>query len=106
MAELNLPIFLFSDFGLQDPYVGQVRAVIASSSVGSSIYDLTYDVPFFSIEEGFWLLGTTIDFLPESSIVLAIVDPGVGSSRLPIALKSNEKIFIGPDNGLLSGCIT
>ena len=102
MASIKLPIFLMTDFGSRDTYVGQMRAVIASAAPGSIIYDLTHQVPSFSIEEGAWLLSTTLSFLPDSSITLVIVDPGVGSSRLPIALKSGNKVFIAPDNGLLS----
>ena len=102
MASINLPIFLMTDFGLRDTYVGQMRAVIASAAPDSTIYDLTHQVPSFSIEEGAWLLSTMLSFLPDTSITLVIVDPGVGGSRRPIAIKSGDKVFIAPDNGLLS----
>ena len=102
MASIKLPIFLMTDFGLRDTYVGQLRAVIASAAPDSTIYDLTHQVPNFSIEEGAWLLSTMLTFLPDTSITLVIVDPGVGGSRRPIAIKSGDKVFIAPDNGLLS----
>ena len=104
-----LPIVLLTDFGTRDTYVGQVKAVLAARAPGSTLVDLTHEVSPYAIDEGAWLLETALPFLPAPSVVLAVVDPGVGSERAPIALRapaatdpSAVRYFVGPDNGLLS----
>lgn len=105
MATVTRPVFLLTDFGLQDHYVGQVKGVIASLAPQSPIYDLTHDVAAFAVEEGAWLLETSIEALPLDAVVMAVVDPGVGTARRPLVVQVAAQTFIGPDNGLLSGVI-
>ncbi len=104
-----LPIFLLTDFGLRDAYVGQVKAVLAARAPGAALIDLTHEVSPYAIDEGAWLLETSLPFLPAPAVVLAVVDPGVGSERLPIAVRvpapgdpAAARYLVGPDNGLLS----
>ncbi len=104
-----LPIVLLTDFGNRDTYVGQVKAVLAARAPGAPLVDLTHEVSPYAIDEGAWLLETALPFLPAPAVVLAVVDPGVGSERAPITLRapaaadpSAVRYFVGPDNGLLS----
>ena len=107
-----LPIFLLTDFGPHDAYVGQVKAVLAARAPGAPLIDLTHEVSPYAIDEGAWLLETTLPFLPAPAVVLAVVDPGVGSERLPIAVQvpvpgdpAAVRYLVGPDNGLLSAAV-
>ncbi len=102
---MSRPVFLLSDFGSRGSYVGQVRAVIAAVAPASPVHDITHEVEPFAIDEGAWLLETALASLPETAVVLAVVDPGVGSARKGIALLSAGRLFIGPDNGLLSAAL-
>ena len=95
-------IFCITDFGLADSYVGQVKAIIAGIAPDGRIVDITHDVAPFAIEEGAWLWESVLPVLPLDAVVLAVVDPGVGSERREIAVRSGERLFVGPDNGLLS----
>lgn len=104
-----LPIVLLTDFGTSDTYVGQVKAVLSARAPGAPLIDLTHEVSPYAIDEGAWLLETALPFLPAPAVVLAVVDPGVGSERLAIAVRASATgdpgsvgYFVGPDNGLLS----
>ena len=104
-----LPIVLLTDFGTHDTYVGQVKAVLTARAPGAPLVDLTHEVLPYAVDEGAWLLETALPFLPSPAVVLAVVDPGVGSERLPIAVRASAaghpaaaRYFVGPDNGLLS----
>jgi S-adenosylmethionine hydrolase len=96
------PIFLLTDFGLRDHYAGQVRAVIASIAPGAAVHDITHEVEPFAIDAGAWLLETSLPVLPGDAVVMAVIDPGVGTVRQPLALTAGGRSFVGPDNGLLS----
>lgn len=102
MAKLTRPVFLLTDYGTSDTYVGQLRAVITAQAPRSPIHDLTHDVEPFAVEEGAWLLETCIAVMPPGAVVVAVVDPGVGGERRGIAVESGGRHFVGPDNGLLS----
>ena len=95
-------IFLFTDFGATDLYVGQVKAAIEAAAPGIRIIDLLNDVPRFEISAAAHLLAALAQHLPSASVTLAVVDPGVGTDRRPVVLRCDERWFVGPDNGLLS----
>lgn len=95
-------IVLMTDFGLSDTYVGQMKGVILSIAPDARIVDLTHAVTPQNIVQGAFLLGKSTPFFPEKSIVVAVVDPGVGTSRKAIAVKTARHIFLAPDNGLLT----
>lgn len=103
---MNRPtLTLLTDFGLAEPYVGQVKGVILSRLPGAAIVDLTHEVPAHEIRVGAILLADSVRHFPARTVHIAVVDPGVGSARRPIAAAAGEHFFVGPDNGLLSPAI-
>jgi S-adenosyl-L-methionine hydrolase (adenosine-forming) len=94
-------ITLLSDFGLTDPYVAQMKAVILSTAPNAEIVDISHGVEKHNIASGSYILETTVPFFPAGSVHVAVVDPGVGGDRLPVAIECNQGVMIGPDNGLL-----
>jgi S-adenosylmethionine hydrolase len=95
-------VSVLTDFGLADTYVGQVKAAILNVCAGATIVDLTHAVPPQDIFAGAFLLWSAVEPFPPGSVHVAVVDPGVGSPRRAIALRSHRgDIFVGPDNGLL-----
>ena len=95
-------IFLFTDFGTADLYVGQVKAVLAQAAPDVVVIDLLNEAPRFRVEPAAHLLAALARHLPAGSITLAVVDPGVGTDRRPVVLRCDGRWFVGPDNGLLS----
>jgi S-adenosylmethionine hydrolase len=96
------PIFLFTDFGSTDLYVGQVKAVLHALSPESAVIDLTNDLASFEIEPAAHLLDALARQLPEGAVTICVVDPGVGSARAAVAVLADGRWFVGPDNGLMS----
>ncbi len=95
-------ITLLSDFGLSDCYVAQMKGVIRSTASRADIIDISHGVEKHNIAVGSYLLETTAPFFPDGSIHIAVVDPGVGGPRLPIAVVCERGVLVGPDNGLLA----
>src|SRR3989344_3756007 len=93
-------IVLFTDFGLTDPYVGQLHAVFAREAPGVPVIDLFHSVPDFNIRAGAYLLPAYARDFPPGAIFVGVVDPGVGSARRPVMLKADNRWYVGPDNGL------
>ena len=95
-------IFLFTDFGAADIYVGQVKAVLAREAPANAIIDLLHEAPAFNVRAGAHLLAALAAQIPAGSVTLAVVDPGVGGARAAVALEVDGRWFVGPDNGLMS----
>jgi S-adenosyl-L-methionine hydrolase (adenosine-forming) len=95
-------IFLFTDFGAADIYVGQVKAVLCQRAPDARVVDLLHEVPAFGVKAGAHLLAALAARIPAGSVTLAVVDPGVGGGRKPVAVLADDRWFVGPDNGLLS----
>jgi S-adenosyl-L-methionine hydrolase (adenosine-forming) len=96
------PICFLSDFGLADDFVGTCKGVMLSIAPGVAIVDLTHEVPGFGVEAGAEILHHATRYMPEEAIFLAVVDPGVGTERRALALRTeNGAMMVGPDNGLL-----
>ena len=95
-------IFLFTDFGAADVYVGQVKAVLAAQAPRVPVIDLLHDAPPFNVKAGAHLLAALAARIPEDSVTLAVVDPGVGGPRDAVAVLADGRWFVGPDNGLMS----
>ena len=94
-------ITFLSDFGLKDDFVGTCHGVMKRIAPDAQIIDLTHGIPATAILQGALVLSNTLDFVPVG-VHLAIVDPGVGGPRRPLALRDAEgRLFVGPDNGLL-----
>ncbi len=94
-------IALFTDFGLTDPYVGQLHAVLAREAPGVAVIDLFHAVPDFDIRAGAYLLPAYARGLPAETVFVCVVDPGVGGARRPVMLRADDRWYVGPDNGLL-----
>lgn len=97
-------ITFLSDFGLEDEFVGVVHGVIAKIAPDERVVDLTHQIPAGDVRAGALSLLRAIQYLPEG-VVLAVVDPGVGTSRRAIAVESPWGYFVGPDNGLLAPAV-
>ncbi|HEY7691091.1 MAG TPA: SAM-dependent chlorinase/fluorinase [Gaiellaceae bacterium] len=94
-------ITFLSDFGLRDDFVGTCRGVIARIAPAATIIDITHGIERQAVLQGALVLANTIRYMPEG-VHLAVVDPGVGSDRLPLALRdASGRLYVGPDNGLL-----
>ena len=93
-------IVLFTDFGLADPYVGQMHGVLAREAPGVPVIDLFHSVPNYDIRAAAYLLPAFVPEFPPESVFVCVVDPGVGSARRPVMLRVDGRWFVGPDNGL------
>ncbi len=90
-----------SDFGLTEEWVGTVKGVILSINPGAVIVDIAHEIPPFDISKGAFLLAAALPHLPVG-VHLAVVDPGVGTRRLAVALRAARgDMLVGPDNGIL-----
>lgn len=89
-----------SDFGTQDAYIGIVKAVILSINHAARIIDITHHIPPYSILKGALTVKSFYRYYPSDVIHLVVVDPGVGSRRIPLLIVSSHGFFVGPDNGL------
>ncbi len=96
-------ISFLSDYGVRDEFVGIVKCVIADLAPHAKVIDLTHDIPPFDVRAGSLALARCISYVP-TGIVLAVVDPGVGTARRAVAVSvgGGRGVLIGPDNGLLS----
>ena len=94
-------IYLFTDFGTSDLYVGQVRARLAANAPNVPVIDLLNDAPAFHIEASAHLLAALVSCQPPG-VTMAVIDPGVGTARRAVAVRTAHGWFVGPDNGLLS----
>lgn len=91
-----------SDFGLADDFVGTCKGVMLGVTPGLTIVDLTHDVPGFGVEAGAEILEHATRYMPADCVYLAVVDPGVGTNRRALALRTErDALLVGPDNGLL-----
>ncbi|HEX9646798.1 MAG TPA: SAM-dependent chlorinase/fluorinase [Alphaproteobacteria bacterium] len=96
-------IYLFTDFGGNGPYVGQVKAVLAAAAPGVPVIDLAHDAPVFEHKASAYLLAALADRLPAAGVVLGVVDPGVGrTDRRPVVVRAGRFWYVGPDNGLFA----
>ncbi|MEM2936965.1 MAG: SAM-dependent chlorinase/fluorinase [Candidatus Bathyarchaeia archaeon] len=99
---LNPLITLTTDFGLADPYVAEMKAVIFKINPEAKIVDISHQVEKFNIRMGAYVLAAATPYFPEGTIHVAVVDPGVGTKRKPILIETKNGFFIGPDNGVLA----
>jgi hypothetical protein len=96
-------LVLFTDFGADDIYVGQLKAALLTNGAASaSIVDLCHAAPDFEVRAAAHLLAALCGRFPADSVFLAVVDPGVGGAREPVVVRAQGRWYVGPDNGLLS----
>ncbi len=94
-------VTFLTDFGLQDDFVGTCHGVIARIAPDARVIDVTHGIPPQAVLQGALVLANTMPYLP-LGVHLAVVDPGVGSERRAIAIRTVDgRFFVGPDNGLL-----
>lgn len=99
---MAVSIFLFTDFGAADLYVGQVKMVLQQHVPQVAVIDLLHEAPAFDVHASAHLLAALATQIPPGSVTLAVVDPGVGGARDAVALAADNRWYVGPDNGLLS----
>ncbi len=95
-------ITLTTDFGYRDPFVGIMKGVVSAINPAAAIIDLTHGVAPQDVTGGALALAAAVDFFPQGTVHVAVVDPGVGGSRRPVLLETDRACYVGPDNGLLS----
>lgn len=95
-------ITLTTDFGLRDGYAGAMKGVIRQTAAQALVEDVTHDIPPGDIRAGAWALRTAVPFYPRGTVHVAVIDPGVGTSRHAMVAVADGQFLIGPDNGLFS----
>lgn len=94
-------IALLTDFGTRDPYVAAMKGVIAARTE-AVVHDLSHEIGPFDVLEAAWFLRVVVPYWPEGTIFVCVVDPGVGTSRRIVAAEVDGRMFLAPDNGLLT----
>lgn len=95
-------IVLFTDFGLEGPYVGQLKAVLHRRAPNIPVVDLFADAPPFDPKAAAYLLAAYVGEFPPGTVFLGVVDPGVGGARRAALVQADERWYVGPDNGLFN----
>lgn len=95
-------ITLLTDFGTADGYVGEMKGVLLARLPEATIVDITHDVSPQDIEGARLAVARIWRRFPPATVHLVVVDPGVGTDRVPLAVRSDERFLVGPDNGVLS----
>jgi hypothetical protein len=93
---------LTTDFGTRDWFVGTMKAVILGIHPRTNVVDITHEIPPGDIRAGAFALLASCRYFPKGTVHAAVVDPGVGSQRRAIAVRTTNGFFVGPDNGVLS----
>ncbi len=93
-------IVLFTDFGLEGPYTGQVKTVLHRIAPGVPVVDLFADLPPAKPQPAAYLLAPYGGWFPAGTVILAVVDPGVGGERAAVVVEADSRWYVGPDNGL------
>ena len=95
-------VALLTDFGTRDHFVASVKGTILSAAPAATVVDITHEIEPQNIDEAAFTLGACYRDFPAGTIFLAVVDPGVGSARRPVAVRCDDRTFICPDNGIMS----
>jgi S-adenosyl-L-methionine hydrolase (adenosine-forming) len=99
-------ITLTTDFGTDDPFVGIMKGVILSIHPKAEIIDLTHGIEPQNVVQAAWVLKAAAPYFPKNTVHVAVVDPGVGGQRRPLAIQSGSHTFVGPDNGIFTSVLT
>jgi S-adenosylmethionine hydrolase len=95
-------VTLTTDFGVADSYVGTMKGVILSIAPDARLVDISHQIAPQNVRQAAFVLHAAYPFFPSHAVHLVVVDPGVGSARRPIALRTPRGSFVGPDNGVFS----
>lgn len=98
-------IALLTDFGTRDAYVAAMKGVILGIAPDVTLVDLTHDIPPHDVRAGARTLAACLPYYPAETIVVAVVDPGVGTARRAIAADTGDYRLVGPDNGVLGAAL-
>jgi S-adenosylmethionine hydrolase len=100
-------VSFLSDYGTDDEFVGVVRSVIRSIAPQAAVVDLTHGIPAHDVRAGALALARTVQYVATPGVILAVVDPGVGTARRAVAVSvaDGEGIFVAPDNGLIAAAV-
>ena len=93
-------VSLLTDFGTADYFVGAMKGAVLSVNPSAQVVDITHEVPAFDVEAGAFALRAAFESFPQGTVHVAVVDPGVGSPRRPLAVEGGGHFFVGPDNGV------
>ena len=102
MTVFSRLITLLTDFGYDDPFVAIMKGVVSRINPAARFVDLSHNVPPQDVFRGALILRSAAPYFPTGTIHVAVVDPGVGSSRRPLLIEAEGVSYIGPDNGVLS----
>ena len=95
-------VTLLTDFGTADGYVAEMKGVLLTNAPGAAVVDVSHEVPAHDVEAARLTLARYWRRFPPGTVHLAVVDPGVGSARAALAVESDGRFLVGPDNGVLS----
>jgi len=101
-SAMTKTIALMTDFGIDDPYVGVMKGVMRGIAPDAGFIDITHTITPQGVREAAFDLMHTYAFFPKGTVFLVVIDPGVGSTRKPIAVTAGDYTFVAPDNGVLS----
>ncbi len=101
MSEIRIVTFT-TDFGLSDPFVGIMHGVVLNIHPEAAVVDISHAVPSYDVLDGAWTIAQAYRFFPPRTVHVVVVDPGVGSTRRPIIVETDDYVFVAPDNGVLS----
>lgn len=102
MTTINPIITLTTDFGLRDGFVGVMKGVILNIAPQAQIVDISHDIGPQNVREGAFVLSRQSLYFPRNTVHVVVVDPGVGTTRRPIAARIGSHYYVGPDNGVLT----
>jgi S-adenosylmethionine hydrolase len=100
LGQADIMIVLFTDFGLQGPYTGQMKAVLHQLTPGVPVIDLFADAPVGNPKASAYLLAAYAEWFAAGTTFLCVVDPGVGGTRPPVIVEADGRWYVGPGNGL------
>ena len=98
-------VTLLTDFGSSDSYIAEMKGVVLTACPTATLVDVSHAVPPGDIRSGAYLLARAWPRFPVGTVHLAVVDPGVGTSRSALALRAHGHAFVGPDNGLFTSVL-
>ena len=101
MSDTRIVTFT-TDFGLNDPFVGIMHGVVLNIHPEATVVDVCHAVASYDVFDGAWTIAQAYRFFPPRTVHVVVVDPGVGGTRRPIIVETDDYIFVAPDNGVLS----
>ena len=101
MSDTRIVTFT-TDFGLNDPFVGIMHGVVLNIHPETSLVDISHAVASYDLFDGAWTIAQAYRFFPPRTVHVVVIDPGVGGTRRPIIVETDDYVFVAPDNGVLS----